>query len=153
MHITTKHIQAPKRTINLLQTVIEINILYYRNTLMLESDFQKKRIILFSMDAFNWSKVWTFIVLQNINISSKFYSIELSIYLKILKNKMHRSFHKNMKQHQFSTLIIIRKTKKFTRINYILQYIHIKIAISHSNNISQYLQIFLLNKCSLGEQD
>ncbi len=85
MHITTKHIQAPNRTINLLQTVIEINILYYRNTLMLESDFQKKRIILFSMDAFNCSKVWTFIVLQNIYISSKFGSFELSIYPKIYK--------------------------------------------------------------------
>ncbi len=58
----------------------------------------------------NWSKVTlkTFIMLQNIYISNKCSSFELSIHLWILKNKMYHSFHKKLCSTTFSTLIIIR---------------------------------------------
>ncbi len=55
-------------------------------------------ILLFIKDALNWSKV-SFIMLQNISISNKCCSFELSGHQRILTNKMYHSSHKNMKQH------------------------------------------------------
>ncbi len=43
-----------------------------------------------------------------IYISNKSCSFELSIHLWILKNKIYHNFHKNIVQHDCSTLIIIR---------------------------------------------
>ncbi len=53
---------------------------------------------IFIKDALNRSKVTVnaFIILQNIYISNKCCSIELSIHLWILNNKIHHGFHKNI---------------------------------------------------------
>ncbi len=45
-------------------------------------------------------------IVVSISVSKKCFSFELSIYQSILKNKI--SFHKNMKQHNSSTLIVVR---------------------------------------------
>ncbi len=54
---------------------------------------------LFSKDALNWSKVTvkTFIMFKKISVSNKCCFFELSIHQRVLKNKMHHGFHKNMK--------------------------------------------------------
>ncbi len=66
-----------------------------------KSFFDINYIFLFCTDALNWSKVTvkTFIMLQNISISNKCCSFELSVQLWILKNKTYPGFHKNMQQH------------------------------------------------------
>ncbi len=52
-------------------------------------------------------------MLQNINISNKCCSSELSIHLWILKNKISHGFNKNIVQHNSPALIIIRNVSYY----------------------------------------
>ncbi len=109
----------------------------------------KKRLLLFSKDASNWSKVTvkTSIMLQKVSISNKCWSFELFIHYWILRIKVHHGFNKNMKQHNcFQYLKKSPKSAWFLKDHVTLKLLKISFAsqismkcryFKYCNNISQ----------------